>query len=205
MNAHIIDDDPAIRQMISTIFAEERIPASLYASGAEFLSRGVAAKSGCIVLDLKMPGMEGLELLERLRGLDCQLPVIIISGHADVADAVRGMQLGATDLLQKPFKIDKLVSLVRTALASNAAALEEQEKSNQIRARFEALTPRELEMVQHIVAGSSSKAIARSLNISVRTVANHRAHLMAKTRASNAADLARLATIAGLLPAQSSS
>jgi two-component system response regulator FixJ len=199
MQVHVIDDDPAVRQMLGTAMESASLPARLYESAGEFLAEFDAQMAGCIVLDLRMPGMDGLELLRRLREMRVGLPIIVISGHADVPDAVQCMKLGAVDVLQKPFKIAKLIELVRSALQVSAESCQRVAEQEEIRRRFSTLTPREEELLKHVVSGSSSKQIARSLHISVMTVANHRAHLLAKTQASNSADLVRLAAVAGVV------
>jgi two-component system response regulator FixJ len=202
MHVHVIDDDEAIRVMLRAAMKAESLPARFYESAAEFLKTFNPAEPGCIVLDLRMPDMDGLELLRRLHKDGVRTPIIVISGHADVPEAVASMKMGATDVLQKPFKIAELVQMIRAALAVSVAHAEQEARDEQIRQRFAALTRRELELVKYVVGGSSSKQIASGLHISIRTVANHRANLMAKVKAVNTADLARLATIAGIVPAQ---
>jgi FixJ family two-component response regulator len=172
--------------------------AKLYDSAEAFLEEFNAHGAGCIVLDLKMPGMGGLQLLQKLREMAVEMPIIVISGNADVPNAVASMKLGAIDLLQKPFKINELIEKVQEALAQSAETHERNTRQREIRRRFDTLTPRELELLKHLISGSSSKQIAKALNISVMTVANHRAHLMAKTEAANSADLARQAAAAGI-------
>jgi two-component system response regulator FixJ len=199
MQVHIIDDDLAVRQMLGSAMEGAALPASLYASAQAFLDRFDPEQPGCIILDLKMPGIGGLDLLERLREKDVRMPIIVISGHADVPDAVKCIKLGAVDLLQKPFKIARLLELVRGALEKSVEIHQRNGQQEVIRRRFKSLTPRELELLKHVASGSSSKQIAKALHISVMTVANHRAHMMAKTRAANSADLARLASVAGII------
>jgi len=202
MQVHIIDDDVAVRQMLGTAMEGASMPVHLYESAQAFLEEFSPHEAGCIVLDLKMPEMGGLELLQRLRDMGVEMPIMVISGHAEVPDAVACMKLGAIDLLQKPFKIMELIDRVRLALAQSVDSQERSARHREICRRFDTLTPRELELLKHLVSGSSSKQIAKALNISVMTVANHRAHVMAKTQAANSADLARLAAIAGIVSAE---
>jgi two-component system response regulator FixJ len=185
--------------MLGSAMEGAALPASLYESAQAFLDHFDPQQPGCIILDLKMPGIGGLELLQRLREKDVGMPIIVISGHADVPDAVKCIKLGAVDLLQKPFKIARLVELVRGALEKSVEIHQRNAQQEEIQLRFKSLTPREWELLRHLVSGSSSKQIAKALHISVMTVANHRAHVMAKTRAANSADLARMASAAEIL------
>ena len=147
-----------------------------------------------------MPGMGGLELLRRLREMESRVPVIVVSGHVDIPQVVQSMSLGAIDLLQKPFRPDELVALVRRAIEASIHSGALGTKQEEARQRFATLTPRELELAKLVVAGHSSKQIAAMLGLSTKTVENHRAHLMKKTGAMNTADLARFSTIAGIDP-----
>src|SRR5690606_22360343 len=144
------------------------------------------------------PGMSGLELLTRLRADSDDIPVIIISGHADVPTAVRGMKSGAMDLLQKPFEPQVLIKAVRRALDLSVEQHRRKREREDIRQRFAELAAREHDLLALVVAGLSNKQIAGEMGIAIKTVANHRAHLMEKTQALNAADLARMSVIAGI-------
>jgi two-component system, LuxR family, response regulator FixJ len=199
VQVHVIDDDPAVRQMLASALESASLASRLYASAEDFLDAFTPGRAGCIVLDLKMPGMGGLELLRRLHDMTIELPIVVISGHAEVPDAVQAMQLGAVDLLQKPFRIATLLELVRRALQQSADSLGRSAKRAEIRERFASLSPRQLELLKYLVAGNSSKQIATAMHISVLTVSNHRAHLMAKIKAANSADLVRLAATAGMI------
>jgi FixJ family two-component response regulator len=199
---HIIDDDPGMRKSLDMLMESASLPARFYESAEAFLEEFDAESCGCLVLDLRMPGMGGLELLQRLRAERNEIPVIVISGHADVSAAVRSMKLGAVDLLQKPFEPKTLIAAVRGALEKHADLLQRHSEQTAVRDRFAGLTPRELDLLKLVVAGRSSKQIAADLQISVKTVANHRASLLAKTGAANGPDLARLSVIAGSTPAK---
>jgi two-component system response regulator FixJ len=199
---YVIDDEPAIRELLRSALVAESLPVQVFGSAGSFLEALDPRQPGCIVLDLKMPEMDGLALLRRLRKDEIRMPIVVISGHAGVPEAVASMKLGAIDVLQKPFSIAALVALVRGAMQKSVESCQSLSRQQEARQRFAGLTPRELELVKHVVSGSSSKQIARDLHISVKTVANHRAHVMAKSMASNAADLARMAATAGIIESQ---
>jgi two-component system, LuxR family, response regulator FixJ len=151
------------------------------------------------VLDLRLPGQSGLQLLEGLRSRHIDIPVIMISGHANVSTAVGSMKLGAVDFLEKPVQHDVLLDHVRAALAGAAARREKAGEARKIRACFAALTARERELVVALAKGKSSKMIAAEIGLSVKTVENHRSHLLEKTGAQNVAQLVTMAGVAGLL------
>jgi two-component system, LuxR family, response regulator FixJ len=200
---HIIDDDPGVRKSLRLVMESASLPVCVYESGEEFLSTADLSKPGCMVLDLRMPGIGGIEVLQRLRAALSELPAIIISGHADVPTAMRGVKLGAVDVLQKPFEPHELLEAVHGAIRNSTALQQRRAEEQAIRDRLSRLTPRELELLKLVVAGMPNKLIATELHISIKTVANHRASLMAKTQASNAADLARMCTLVSILSAKS--
>jgi two-component system, LuxR family, response regulator FixJ len=199
---HIIDDDPGVRKSLRLVMESASLAATVYASGEEFLDAVDPKQPGCMVLDLRMPGISGIEVLQRLRAAHNEIPAIIISGHADVPAAVRSMKLGAIDLLQKPFEPRALLEAVHGAIKSSMELQQRRSEEANVRQQLERLTPRELELLKLVVAGKPNKLIAAELKISIKTVANHRANLMAKTGALNAADLARMSTLAGILSAK---
>jgi two-component system, LuxR family, response regulator FixJ len=192
---HIIDDDAGMRKSLLMLIESASLQARAYELAEEFLGEVDHDQPGCVIADLRMPGMGGLELLQRLRAEMFDIPVILISGHADVATTVRGMKLGAVDMLQKPLEPSVLIEAVRHGIEASRAMHQRRSSDQSIRQRFQGLTPREMELVKLIVSGQSNKQIAIEMGISIKTVANHRASLMTKTGASNAADLARLYTI----------
>ena len=195
---YVVDDDAGMRKSIQLLLGTSSFDVRLFEAAEQAIDAIDTRRSGCMVLDLRMPGMGGMELLRRLKERLPDFPIILISGHADVATAVRGMRLGALDLLEKPFEPQALIDAVRNALETSKAAVQRRAEVGSMLARFDALTERERQLLKMVVAGKPSKQIARELGISLKTVANHRASVMAKTQASNAADLARLATAAGL-------
>jgi FixJ family two-component response regulator len=194
----IIDDDAGMRNSLLMLITSASLTAQAFASAEEFLEYAGDSETACILLDLRMPGMSGIELLQRLRSGGDPTPVVLISGHADVPTTVRGMKLGAVDVLQKPVEPSSLLQAIRGALRQSEQMREQWQMTRSIRQRFEDLTARELELLRLVVDGQANKQIAADLGISIKTVANHRANLMAKTGALNAADLARLSTLAGV-------
>jgi FixJ family two-component response regulator len=192
---HIIDDDAGMRKSLVMLAGSAVLHARGYESAEAFLRESVVHQPGCVVLDLRMSGMSGLDLLQRLRADKNDIPVILISGHADVPAAIRGMKLGAVDLLEKPFEPAVLLEAIQRCVAISQKLHQQRREAALVRRRFEDLTARELELLGFIVDGRSNKQIAGDMGISVKTVANHRANLMAKSGASNAADLARLFTL----------
>jgi two-component system response regulator FixJ len=196
---HVVDDDPGMRNSLQQLLDSASLPARTYPSAREFLDEADMRSSGCLVLDLRMPGMGGMELLQRMESDGNDMPVIIISGHVDVKTTVRSMKLGAVDVLQKPVEPDVLVIAIRRAIQQSADMQHRRAQTDVIRRRLQSLTQRELDLLKLMVAGKSNKQMAADLGISIKTVANHRASLMAKTQALNAADLARMSTTAGIV------
>jgi two-component system response regulator FixJ len=195
---HVIDDDPGVRKSLELMMKSAGLAVSVYESGEDFLRTADRNQPGCMVLDLRMPGISGIELLQRLREMQNPLPAIIISGHADLPTAVHGMKLGAVDVLQKPVEPRFLLEAIHGAIAVSTEQQKHHAEHEIFRRRLSTLTPRELELLKQVVAGMPNKRIAAELKISIKTVANHRANLMAKTQALNAADLARMSTLAGI-------
>jgi two-component system response regulator FixJ len=199
---HIVDDDAGMRKSLQMVMDSNKLPARAYESARQFLEEADLHTPACIILDLRMPGMGGLDLLRELKSRGLDLPVIIISGHVDVKAAIGSMKLGAIDVLSKPFEPKELVAAARKAIQKSVEFHQRQAETEAIRERIKTLTQRELDLLKLVVAGNSNKQIAADLDISIKTVANHRANLMAKTQALNAADLARMSTIAGVVSKQ---
>jgi len=197
---HVIDDDAGVRRSLRLVMESASLAVRVYESGEEFLDAVDPRQPGCMVLDLRMPGMSGIEVLQKLRAANNEIPAIIVSGHADVPTAIRSMKLGAIDLLEKPFEPQALLDAIRGAIRASIDLQQRRGEQESIRKRLARLTPRELVPLKLVVAGMPNKLIAAEMHISPKTVANHRANLMKKTQALNAADLSRLGTIAGIRP-----
>jgi len=191
---HIIDEDPGLRKSLSAVTESASLRA--YASPRQFLAEANLQTPGCVVMDLRMPGTGGVDLLRQLNTDRQEIPVIILTGPGDVKTAVSSLKLGAMDVLQKPVEEEELVGAIRRALEISRESHRRRGETAMIRRRMEALTLRELELLRLLVMGKSNKQIGTELGISIKTVANHRASLMAKTQALNAADLARMSTVA---------
>jgi FixJ family two-component response regulator len=193
---HVIDDDEAVRDSIGMLLETADVPHALYPSATEFLSayENAAASHlvGCIVLDIRMPGMTGLELQEQLNAKTCRLPIIFITGHGDIPMAVEAMRRGAFDFVRKPFGDDDLLDRIREALARNASEVDEIAEARSIRDAFDSLSPRETEVFHRVADGQANKVVAIELGISERTVEIHRAQVMKKMGARTLAQLVRM-------------
>jgi two-component system response regulator FixJ len=189
----VVDDDAGVRSSIRLLLKSVGIPATPMASAQEFLAAFDPTQPGCIVLDIRMPGMSGLELQQELNRRGAMLPVLFITGHGDVPMAVEAMQHGAFDFLQKPFRDQDLIDRIQKALKRdewNRAALREQ---NQVRERMASLTVRERQVLDLLTQGKQNKVMAAERGISQRTVEIHRAHVMEKLGATSVAQLVRMA------------
>jgi len=189
---HVIDDDAALRDSIRLFLTNEGLNVQTYASALEFLGALGSLPNGCIVTDVRMPGMSGLELLGRISALGQTMPVIVVTGHADVPLAVTAMKEGAVDLLEKPFKAENLIGAVRRALELGQDALENVANAEEARARLASLSTRETEVLERLVKGQPNKVIAYDMGISPRTVEVHRANVMRKTQTANLSELIRM-------------
>jgi two-component system response regulator FixJ len=201
-DVHVIDDDEAVRESIDFLLRSAGLSVRTYDSAASFLEAAPTIAAGCIITDVRMPGLSGIDLLRRLQEMQIGLPVIVITGHGDVPLAVEAMKCGAVDFLEKPFDDDVMLASVRSALnRSEESAAIESERAD-IRARIAALTQRERDVLEGLVAGHPNKIIAFKLEISPRTVEIYRANLMTKMKAGSLSELVRMALVAG--PAKSS-
>ena len=191
-SVYIVDDDDAVRSSLRLLLKSVGLPAIAYASAPEFLSAWQPEQPGCVVLDVRMPGMSGLELQHELNRRGAIIPVIFISGHADIPMAVEAIQHGAFDFLQKPFRDQDLIDRVQRALATDAQHRGELAKRELIRERFDSLTPREREVLTLVTQGKANKVMAGDLGVSQRTVEIHRARVMEKMGAASLAQLVRM-------------
>lgn len=194
---HLIDDDEPVRVSLAFVLEMADLPARTYASALEFLDVADGLTRGCIVTDVRMPEMSGLELVRKLRERGIDLPVIVITGHGDVPLAVEAMRAGVVDFLEKPFDNEVLINAVRCALDAQVKT----DQQNVERQRFEqvlaTLSPRERDVLKGVVAGKMNKVIAFELGISPRTVEVYRANVMSKTHANGLSELVRIALLAG--------
>jgi FixJ family two-component response regulator len=188
----IVDDDEAVRKAVSRLLRSAGIAAAVFASPSEFLAQYNPATPGCLVLDMAMPDFDGLQLQTALNEKGCILPIIFLTGHGDVSKSVQAMKQGAFDFLSKPAKDKDLLTAVRAAIERDTVARREQAQLSEIRARLDTLTPREREVLEHVVSGKLNKQIAGDLGITEATVKMHRAHVMAKMKVQSVAELARL-------------
>jgi two-component system response regulator FixJ len=193
---HVIDDDDAARDSLAFLIDCAGLEVRSYASATAFLARVEAMERGCIVTDVRMPEMNGLELIARLKALGVADPIIVITGHADVPMAIEAMKQGVSDFLEKPFTDDAILGAVRAALDRVDARGEREAEREQVRARRATLSQREREVLDGLVAGQANKVIAYDLGISARTVEVYRANVMTKMQAASLSELVRMVTIA---------
>jgi len=185
----IVDDDPAVRDAIRWLMEQVKLRVQVFASADEFLANYVPGTRGCLILDIRMPGMSGLELQERLKAAGGVIPVIIITGHGDVSIAVRAMKAGAVEFLQKPFHDQVLLDTVQSALSAYGTIWDQEERRQGYNRNLSALTRREREVLNLLRTGKANKVVASILKISVRTVEGHRATIMRKTGAKSLGEL----------------
>lgn len=191
----IIDDDDAVRRFLGGLIESVALRVKAYASAQDFLVAYEPDRPGCLVLDVRMPGMSGLELQRELRERSIDLPVIILTGHGNVQVAVQAMKAGAVEFVEKPFNNELLLDRIEKAVAESVRARGERIKRDEIGQRLQFLTPRERQVLNLVVAGETNKGVARRLAISERTVEIHRANVMRKMRAKSLADLVMMAAV----------
>jgi FixJ family two-component response regulator len=188
----IVDDDAAIRFAMQALMDSVNLNHEIFASADDFLEKFGEQRPGCLVLDIRMPGLGGLELQEELIKRGNTLPIIFITGHGDVPMAVEAMQKGAVDFIQKPFRDQELLDRIREALTTDEERREEQQHHAEVAGRLERLTNREREVFDLVVTGKPNKVIAYELGVSQRTVEIHRARVMEKMQARSLADLVKM-------------
>lgn len=190
---HIVDDDDAVRDALHFLMQSEDIASKTYASAEEFIENKQDVGNGCLLLDVRMPGMSGLELLDLLKTQGISVSVVFITGHGDINMAVEAMKAGAVDFIEKPFDNKLLLKSVRLCLDQSIGLNNENEKHREYEKRIALLTNRERQVMELLVEGKQNKMIARDLNISPRTVELHRARVMEKLEASSLSDVVRIA------------
>ena len=188
----VVDDDEAMRDSLHLVLESVHLRSRMFACARDFMRFCDSKQGGCLLLDVRMPGMNGMELLETLKSSGILLPVIMITGHGDVPLAVRALKLGAFDFIQKPFNTRELLDRVYAALELDQKTRQQSDEAEQRRAMFLVLTDREMEVVDLVVAGNSSKVIAKTLGISPKTVDIHRANIMRKLDVRTVAEMVQL-------------
>lgn len=189
----VVDDDPSVRGGLGRLFKTVGLAVETFASAREFLERPLAEEPACLVLDVRLPELSGLDLQAELARAGVAIPIIFLTGHASVPMSVRAMKAGAADFLEKPVDDQQLLDAVHRALARDRRARQDQAEVAELRRRLESLTPREREVLSYVVAGRLNKQIAAELGTSEKTVKVHRARVMEKMKVSSLAELARLA------------
>lgn len=192
----VVDDDQAMRNSLKWLIESVGVMVESFASADDFLARYESGRPGCLVLDVRMPGMSGLELQEHLAARNIRIPAVIITGHGDVPMAVRAMKAGAVDFIEKPFNDEALLDAIRRALAFEERERSAQSEHHEIQQRLAHLTPREREVMDMVTEGRSNKEIANTLGVSAKTIEAHRARVMEKMQAGSLAELVRMALAA---------
>ena len=192
----VVDDDPALRDSLRWLFASVKLSVETFASAREFLDAYRGDRPGCLVVDVRMPEMSGLDLQRELKARDAALPLIFITGHGDVPMAVSAMKDGAVDFVQKPFNDQLLLELVQKTVERGMAQARQRAAREDVHRRLEDLTPRERQVLKRIVAGEPNKAIATQLGLSEKTIEFHRANVMEKMHAKSLAELVKSVVMA---------
>ncbi len=196
---YVIDDDEAVRESLEFLLKTAGLAVRSFDSAQSFLDVLPEIRSGCIITDVRMPEITGIDLLRRVKEMGLDIPVIVITGHGDITLAVEAMKIGAVDFLEKPFDDDTLLDAVRASLTRTVSTAQRNAELSEIHDRLAALSNRERQVLEGLVAGKANKVIAFDLGISPRTVEIYRANLMTKMQANSLSDLVRMAMVAGIL------
>jgi FixJ family two-component response regulator len=194
----VVDDDASVREGLESLIRSAGLKVETFATAREFLTRKRADVPGCLVLDLQLPGLSGLDLQKQMAEFNIDMPIIFITGHGDVPMTVRAMKAGAVEFLTKPFVDRDLLDAVEQAIRLDHSARQKQAEMRELSARYESLTPREREVMAHVVSGLLNKQVAAELGISEETVKVHRGHVMRKMGADSLADLVRMSGRLGI-------
>lgn len=192
MTVFIVDDDASVRDALALMFGVRGYRTALFSSAEDFLGAWRENWAGCLLVDIRMPGMDGLALQDRLIGMGCTLPVVVITGHGDVGSARRAFKSNAIDFLEKPLDHGKLIQAIEQAFASQVSLHDRRQSRDKAARLLDQLTPREREIMALVVGGHHNREIAGKLGISVRTVEVHKAHMMSKLGVDSVADLVRM-------------
>jgi two-component system, LuxR family, response regulator FixJ len=198
-NVYVIDDDEAMRDSLNFLLDSAGYKVTLFETATSFLEALPSLAFGCVVSDVRMPGIDGIELLKRMKSANSRFPILIMTGHGDVPLAVEAMKLGAVDFLEKPFEDEMLTAMIDGAIRQAEPAARNEAVTQDIAARVASLSPRERQVMEGLIAGLSNKLIAREYDISPRTIEVYRANVMTKMQANSLSELVRLAMRAGLL------
>ena len=196
---YVIDDDEAMRDSLNFLLDSSGFSVRLFETAQGFLDALPGLAFGCVVSDVRMPGLDGIELLKRMKATQSPFPIVIMTGHGDVPLAVEAMKLGAVDFLEKPFEDDRLTTMIEAAIGQAAPAAKSEAIAQDIAARVALLSPRERQVMEGLIAGLSNKLIAREYDISPRTIEVYRANVMTKMQAGSLSELVRLAMRAGMI------
>jgi two-component system, LuxR family, response regulator FixJ len=196
---YVIDDDDAMRDSLDFLLGSAGFQVAIFESAHDFLDILSSIEFGCVVSDVRMPGIDGIELLKRVKASTSLFPVVIMTGHGDVPLAVEAMKLGAADFVEKPFEDDRLIGMIDAALRQAEPGVKSEAITIEIASRIDSLSPRERQVMNGLIAGLSNKLIAREYDISPRTIEVYRANVMTKMQAGSLSELVRLAMRAGAL------
>ncbi|MBR1364246.1 MULTISPECIES: response regulator FixJ [Bradyrhizobium] len=198
-HVYVIDDDAAMRDSLNFLLDSAGFGVTLFDNAQSFIDALPGLAFGCVVSDVRMPGLDGIELLKRMKAQQSPFPILIMTGHGDVPLAVEAMKLGAVDFLEKPFEDDRLTTMIESAIRQAEPAARSEAVTQDIAARVASLSPRERQVMEGLIAGLSNKLIAREYDISPRTIEVYRANVMTKMQANSLSELVRLAMRAGML------
>ena len=189
----VVDDDPSVRESLESLIRSAGLRVEAFASAKEFLARPQGDAPSCLVLDLQLPGLSGLDLQKQLAEIDLEIPIVFITGHGNVPASVQAMKAGALEFLTKPFAEEDLLRAIEQAIERDQRTRQRHSEMSDLRARYESLTPREREIMEQVVSGLLNKQVAAELNITEFTVKVHRGQVMRKMHANSLADLVRMA------------
>jgi two-component system, LuxR family, response regulator FixJ len=192
---YVIDDDVAVRKALSFLLISAEFRVRVHASAVDFLDSIAGVEVGCIVTDVRMPGIDGIEFIRRLRQQGFKVPVVVMTGHADVPLAVEAMKAGAVDFLEKPFSDDRFLEVIQSAIRASQDSPAETDEVRAVKARIQSLSERESQVLQGLVDGKANKVIAHDLEISPRTVEIYRANVMSKLKAKSLSEVIRMALL----------